>query len=144
MITKIINPYIQQLEDKVMGGIHNTYVLLDCVMGITVRQFPNTEVNVREEDHMFQIKLDEDLFVHIMPQVTTRTVSVNAVSGVNDVWAFITMGCEGVVREVYSPMNNKDHRNIIREYFSKLGELNISEMNDPVEVTEEGEEVINA
>jgi hypothetical protein len=53
------------------------------------------------------------------------------------------MGCEGVVREVYSPMNNKDYRNIIREYFSKLGELNISEMNDPVEVTEEGEEVIN-
>lgn len=143
MITKIINPYIKQLEDTVTDGVHNTYVLLDCIMGITVRQFPNTEVNVREEDHMFQIKLDDDLFVHIMPQVTTRTVSVNAVSGGKDVWAFMTIGCEGVVREVYSPMN-KDHRNIIREYFSKLGELNITEMNDPVEVTEEGEEVINA
>ena len=126
---EIVNPYLKNLCQHSIKLENDTYMLMDCVMGITVGMFSDENISVNETTREFVIKND-DCMIYILPDISTGKVRVAVhmaqfETTTDKIVAAIDIDKNGPANETYTKMPVAT-RNVIRDYFGRFYQIDVT------------------
>lgn len=134
------NQYILDLFNKNLKALEGAHIVLDRVLALSAQKFQGVDIQVNEKNQIFLIPLSETEVINIGMDTVAGTVVI-AAGTTDDIYARILISQEGVVDEQYKKFPNTELRNLIREYFDALGNVDyVSELNIPDETPDQEDE----
>ena len=136
----IANQYIIDLFNKNLKALEGAHIVLDRVLALSAQKFQGVDIQVNEKNQIFLIPLSETEVINIGMDTVAGTVVI-AAGTTDEIYARILISQEGVVDEQYKKFPNTELRNLIREYFDALGNVDyVSKLNIPDETPEQEDE----
>ena len=119
-----MNELTQRLCDISINNTERTHMILDKVLMLTARSFPDCEIRFNQDSVSFELTIN-NLGVVITRDLNRFTVNTRVISN-NTVIAECAIDCVGGFDEHYSKFESKEMKLKFAELFTSISEIDVN------------------
>ena len=119
-----MNELTQRLCDISINNTERTHMILDKVLMLTARSFPDCEIRFNQDTVSFELTIN-NLGVVITRDLNRFTVNTRVISN-NTVIAECAIDCVGGFDEHYSKFESKEMKLKFAELFTSISEIDVN------------------